>query len=485
MDDGNDDNDPRVVLGRTIDIPDLPFTISAWVNPTDYADWRAIVSKRDSPGGIDDMRLDLGLSVEEGQVYLYDGHSPIFFDYAVPVNGWTNLAVVADSSGTRLYVDGTLRDTIGPITMAYNNSANAVIGGNGEGPGGDNDPFKGKIDDLRIYNRALTQAEIQTDMGTPVGDGSPPSAPTGLTATAAGSNHINLSWTASIDNVAVLGYRVERCQGAGCGTFAQIATPIGTSFSDTNLAAATSYSYRVRAADAAGNLSAYSSVASAGTGAGVAQVYYIVPDHLNTPRLIADQAGNTVWRNDNTEPFGDSVPNDNPSGLGTFDFPLRFPGQYFDRETDLFYNYHRNYSSRIARYVEADPIGIRGALNVYSYVGGQPLTGADPLGLFLLLDFLPPSHPLLPNGNLWPGAPRQNFICDIPFTFLENNPCTARCCVSHDDCYRRNSCNFSSWFGTVVGYALPCNRCNIEVGKCVWDNWGKTSCPPNCGAGST
>jgi len=50
----------------------------------------------------------------------------------------------------------------------------------------------------------------------------------------------------------VTGYRVERCQGAGCTTFAQVATPTGTSFSDTGLAAGMSYSYQVRAADAAG-----------------------------------------------------------------------------------------------------------------------------------------------------------------------------------------------------------------------------------------
>ena len=64
------------------------------------------------------------------------------------------------------------------------------------------------------------------------------------------------------------GYRVERCQGAGCANFVQVGTPTGTSFNDTGLAAATSYSYRVRAADLAGNLSGYSSVQSATTQAG-------------------------------------------------------------------------------------------------------------------------------------------------------------------------------------------------------------------------
>ena len=93
----------------------------------------------------------------------------------------------------------------------------------------------------------------------------PPSAPTNLTATAASGTQINLSWTASVDNVGVTGYRVERCQGAGCSSFAQIATPSTTTFNDTGLTASTSYSYRVRASDAAANLSAFSSTATAST----------------------------------------------------------------------------------------------------------------------------------------------------------------------------------------------------------------------------
>src|SRR6185436_11228086 len=74
-------------------------------------------------------------------------------------------------------------------------------------------------------------------------------------------------WSAATDNVGVTGYRVERCAGSGCSNFAQIATLAGTSFNDTALTANTSYSYRVRAVDAAGNLGAYSPVASATTSA--------------------------------------------------------------------------------------------------------------------------------------------------------------------------------------------------------------------------
>src|SRR5207302_962757 len=99
-------------------------------------------------------------------------------------------------------------------------------------------------------------------------DTTPPSVPTNLKASAASDTLINLSWTASTDSVGVTGYVVDRCQGAGCSNFAQIAAPAGTTFSDMGLTASTSYSYRVRATDAAGNLSSYSSTGTASTAAG-------------------------------------------------------------------------------------------------------------------------------------------------------------------------------------------------------------------------
>jgi chitodextrinase len=98
-------------------------------------------------------------------------------------------------------------------------------------------------------------------------DTSAPTAPTGLTATAASSSQINLSWTASTDNIGVTGYVVLRCATAGCTPTAQIATPTATSYSDAGLSASTSYSYRVRAQDAATNESSNSSTATATTSA--------------------------------------------------------------------------------------------------------------------------------------------------------------------------------------------------------------------------
>jgi chitodextrinase len=96
-------------------------------------------------------------------------------------------------------------------------------------------------------------------------DSTPPTAPTALAAAAAGASQINLTWTASTDNVGVTGYRIERSQGAGSTTFVQVGTPVGASFSDVGLSAVTTYNYRVRATDAAGNLSSYSVVATATT----------------------------------------------------------------------------------------------------------------------------------------------------------------------------------------------------------------------------
>jgi RHS repeat-associated protein len=87
-----------------------------------------------------------------------------------------------------------------------------------------------------------------------------------------------------------------------------------------------------------------------------------------------------VWRWDQQEPFGVNLPDENPSALGTFEFPLRLPGQYADKETNLHYNYFRDYDSNIGRYVESDPVGLAGGLNTYAYVNGNPIALTDPTG---------------------------------------------------------------------------------------------------------
>ena len=110
-------------------------------------------------------------------------------------------------------------------------------------------------------------------------------------------------------------------------------------------------------------------------------MYFVHTDHLNTPRLITNNAGQAVWRWDQADPFGGNVPNENPSGLGTFTCNLRLPGQYFDKETNLHYNYFRDYDPGIGQYVQSDPIGLNGGLNTYAYSYSNPLSWSDGFGL--------------------------------------------------------------------------------------------------------
>jgi RHS repeat-associated protein len=114
---------------------------------------------------------------------------------------------------------------------------------------------------------------------------------------------------------------------------------------------------------------------------GGGDLFYIHTDHLNTPRKITRPSDNAiVWRWD-SDPFGATAANENPTGFGTFTFNLRFAGQYFDPETGLNYNYFRDYDPQTGRYVESDPIGLGGGLNTYAYAESDPVMVNDPLGL--------------------------------------------------------------------------------------------------------
>jgi RHS repeat-associated protein len=110
-------------------------------------------------------------------------------------------------------------------------------------------------------------------------------------------------------------------------------------------------------------------------------VYYLHTDQLGTPRTMTDANQKVVWRWD-SDPFGVGAANDDPDGDGVkVTMNLRFAGQYYDAESGLHYNYHRYYDPQTGRYVTSDPIGLNGGLNTFGYVGANPISGIDPLGL--------------------------------------------------------------------------------------------------------
>lgn len=115
---------------------------------------------------------------------------------------------------------------------------------------------------------------------------------------------------------------------------------------------------------------------------GAVQIYHVHPDHLGAPRLItrADDAA-VVWRWPNTDPFGGNPPDEDPSGLGRFEFNLRFPGQYHDSETNSAYNGHRDYDPATGRYRQPDPLGLAGDFEIYAYSSAAPMMFFDEPGL--------------------------------------------------------------------------------------------------------
>ena len=108
--------------------------------------------------------------------------------------------------------------------------------------------------------------------------------------------------------------------------------------------------------------------------------FYVHTDQLGTPRLITDDSV-AIWRW-KSDPFGSMMAQEDPDGDSTlFTYNLRFPGQYYDDETSLHYNYFRTYDPSTGRYLESDPIGLRAGPNTYAYVDSNPLSWTDPFGL--------------------------------------------------------------------------------------------------------
>ena len=103
--------------------------------------------------------------------------------------------------------------------------------------------------------------------------------------------------------------------------------------------------------------------------------FFIFYNQVSTPILVTDESGKSVW-NAKFEPYGMADINHDDS----FHMPLRFPGHYLDVETGLHYNRYRYYCPKVGRYIQPDPVGLEGGLNLYAYTR-NPLLDIDVLGL--------------------------------------------------------------------------------------------------------
>jgi RHS repeat-associated protein len=254
--------------------------------------------------------------------------------------------------------------------------------------------------------------------------------------------------------------RVDFFQGA---TFIGTATAAPYTFSWTNVGQG-SYALTAVATDNDGAMTTSAAV-SVTVSSGVGQIYYIVPDHLDTPRMVQDQNANVVWKWDQQEPFGATPPITDPDGDGSaFDFPLRFPGQYFERDTNLAYNYFRDYDPSMGRYVESDPIGLRGGLNSFGYVVANPLRYADKLGLALPLG----KPPQIPRCVRWPDFPSP---CEPD--------CIAQCGFRQAEFRRNCIADCKPWWQILVPIqAGIIGVCNEVAG--TWTNQCVDQCTEPC-----
>ena len=146
------------------------------------------------------------------------------------------------------------------------------------------------------------------------------------------------------------------------------------------------------------------------------ETYTVQSDHLGTPHRVTDSNQQTVWAADYS-PFGEAI-----ITTERITFKHRFPGQYFDAETETHYNYFRDYDPATGRYLTSDPIGLLAGPNTFAYVGANPLNYFDSLGLQAALQAQPQIRPQgIPSQHL-PNQPNFTQPGQVPTAPAANDP---------------------------------------------------------------
>ena len=239
------------------------FSLEAWVYPKEsLVGSRTVIAKERAGGG-----FPYGIELVDGvpAAYINTGTAKrVSGTAAIPLLDWTHLTATYDGSMIRLYVNGTLAGSVAATGTLVASADPLRLGGTAVW----GEFFLGRMDEVRIYNRSLSAAEVQADMAAPVGGTPPPpapdtqapTAPAGLAKSSATQTSVSLSWGASTDNVGVTGYGVYKAA-------VQSQTSAPTSATVSGLACGTSYTFAVDASDAALNRSAQSAALNASTSA--------------------------------------------------------------------------------------------------------------------------------------------------------------------------------------------------------------------------
>jgi RHS repeat-associated protein len=317
-----------------------------------------------------------------------------------------------------LTVSATATDTAGPITQVAFYNGSTLIGTVTQAP------YSITLPSIAVGSYSIT-AQASDNLGN-----AQTSAPVTVTVNAP----INVSVTSPANGAQVSGHNFTLSAAASTtgASITQIAYYNGTTLIATATQApfnvifpdleAGSYTFTAQATDSAGVVATSAPVtvtvtaAAGGTGGGTGTaelVYDIQSDQIGTPRMVTDANGNAVWQNDNTDPFGDNMPNQSPNGTGTqFVFNLRFPGQYADVETGTYYNYFRDYDPVTGRYLESDLIGLRaGQASTYAYVRGNPNKFTDRAGLMTDCELMV-LRTIVNIYGAWPHVTPDNFTTD-------------------------------------------------------------------------
>jgi hypothetical protein len=155
----------------SLDLSVNGLTLEAWVYPTEApSGWATVIAKEAAGDLVYGLLLyaEGGLIRPEINVQTSAGHRGVQGAYGLPINNWSHITGTYDGANLQLYVDGYVnRNQVAgasaPATIVTSTEP-LRIGGNSVW----GEYFKGMIDDVRVYNRALTQSETQRDMITPL-----------------------------------------------------------------------------------------------------------------------------------------------------------------------------------------------------------------------------------------------------------------------------------------------------------------------------